>query len=306
MGVSLIEGEKILKKTHPHFLSMFHLYVMWGFLIFFGIATIQFREPITVWIHELPQGKSLFTPIFFALWGSMLLFPAVIISFFRINFRWFFFSVALFVSGIIAFAYRAEITTGLQGFIQNSSWLANSYAMVEEQWSLKEILRPDEIHNYLLTIVGFIGLIASNSYRRSHRYYLTNRRIIARFGFVSKRERDLLYSKIDDLVLQQDLLGRIFNYVTIIPISASGMGTGSDQVLAMGGLEAKIPGGPTMKVTIGGGRSVTIPRAPSFYALYGVSSPQEIKSVILKEMDRREYGYTRRMKDLEEAKKLSE
>ena len=123
---------------------------------------------------------------------------------------------------------------------------------------------------------------------------ITDRRVITRFGFLIIRERDLLYSKVDDLIIHQGVIGRILGFGTLIPISASGIGTGSDEAILSAGAEQKLPMGPSLKVTIGGGRSITVPRAPSFYSLYGVSDPEGLKNLMLKEMEKREYGYTRR------------
>ena len=62
-------------------------------------------------------------------------------------------------------------------------------------------------------------------------------RIIFKGGFITKRERTLRYDKITDLHSEQGILGQLFGFGTITPVSASGFGLGSDQTFAAGGVE---------------------------------------------------------------------
>lgn len=50
----------------------------------------------------------------------------------------------------------------------------------------------------------------------------TNKRVIAKFGFVSRQTIELNMHKIESMQVNQDVLGRIFNYGTLI---ISGAGT---------------------------------------------------------------------------------
>lgn len=297
MGISLLKDEQIIKKTHPHFLSMLYLYVTWGYLTAVGLLFIFYQREITSWIGDLPFTQAGNLPLFayFALWAAVILIPSLVVSFKRINWSWGFLAIALIGSGIASFWYRQEIIP--QAFFESTVALEIQAHLVQlvPSFPLDKFWQREQIHNILLIAIGIFGIISSDAYRRSHRYYLTDRRLVAHFGFVSSSERDLLYSKVDDLIVQQSFIGRLLGFGTIIPISASGIGTGSDQVFAFVGGEGKLPMGPTMSVSLGGGKSVTIPRAPSFYSLYGVARPDRLKNIMIQEMEKREYGYTRRI-----------
>ena len=49
----------------------------------------------------------------------------------------------------------------------------------------------------------------------------TNKRVVAKFGFISKKTIELNISKVESLQISQNFLGRIFNFGTII-ISGAG------------------------------------------------------------------------------------
>ena len=307
MSISLLENEKILKTTCPHPLSMVSLYLNWLYIAFIGFMFIAFRSHIDGWIDEFPLGFD--AQIFFFVWMSSLLLPSIILSFSRINWSWLGLGLLLSISGGLLMHFNREVARSIQEFIHSFSFLeviANFvYNHVPLPIPSEQLFHPQELPNHLLIVIGLFGFMTSNSYRKSHKYYLTNRRILAHFGFISVKERDIMYSKVDDMIIQQGVLGRIFKFGTIIPISASGMGTGSDQAFASFGIEGKLPAGPTISVAIGGGKSVTIPRAPSFYSLYGIANPEESKAIMLKEMEQREYGHTRRHQLADMERKLA-
>jgi hypothetical protein len=116
-------------------------------------------------------------------------------------------------------------------------------------------------------------------YRRSHKYIISNQRITFKGGVFTKEERTLRYDKIADINTKQGILGQIFGFGTIIPISQSGFGLGSDESFAAGGVQvgkkkAKLVG------MAGGGRGVQTPRARSFYELHGVYPYKEVKKLV--------------------------
>ncbi|MBP5779005.1 MAG: PH domain-containing protein, partial [Campylobacter sp.] len=45
---------------------------------------------------------------------------------------------------------------------------------------------------------------------------LTNKRVIAKFGFISRDSVDLRLEKVESLSFSQDILGRIFNFGYIV------------------------------------------------------------------------------------------
>ena len=49
----------------------------------------------------------------------------------------------------------------------------------------------------------------------------TNKRVIAKFGFISRKTIELNISKVESIQVNQGILGRIFNYGTLI-VSGAG------------------------------------------------------------------------------------
>ena len=74
-------------------------------------------------------------------------------------------------------------------------------------------------------------------------------------------------------------MGQIFGFGTIIPISQSGFGLGSDQAFAAGGVQL---GAKKVKFMglFGGGREVQTPRARSYYELHGVHPYKSVKKMV--------------------------
>lgn len=301
MAIHLSEGEKILKTTCPHLLAMVHLYVIWLYLGAIGVTVMVFRPELTDWIKSWPQGDRFQDIIYLTLWAVALLLPAIVISVARINFGWLALFSIICAAGVLADRYDQMVFTGIKDRLSVYASCQQVMAWLQDHTTFRP--DPTETENYWLIAVSLFGLLGSNSYRRSHRYYVTNRRIVTRFGFLATRERDLLYSKVDDLIVHQGILGRLFGFGTIIPISASGIGTGSDQVFVAAQAGMQMASGPKISVEVGGGKSVTVPRAPSFYSLYGVKNPGELKEMIFGQMEQREHGYTRRKREAAEENK---
>ena len=127
--------------------------------------------------------------------------------------------------------------------------------------------------------VSIIGFLIVEWYRRSHKYIISNQRIVFKGGIVIKEERTLRYDKITDINAKQGIIGQIFDFGTIIPISQSGFGLGADKSSAGGGVmlgekKAKIFGG------FSGGKEVQTPRSRSYYELHGIYPYKEIKKLV--------------------------
>jgi hypothetical protein len=116
-------------------------------------------------------------------------------------------------------------------------------------------------------------------FRRSHKYVITNQRIVFKGGIIVKEERTLRYDKITDINSKQGVLGQIFGFGTIIPISQSGFGLGADTSFAAGGVAIGEKKGKLLGI-FGGGRAVQTPRTRSYYELHGVFPYKEVKILV--------------------------
>ena len=150
----------------------------------------------------------------------------------------------------------------------------------------------------LLGVAAAIGIVLTEVYRRRHVYIITNYRIITKKGFIRKEERGLMYDKITDVYVSQGILGRIFNFGTVIPISGSGFGLGSDSAYAFGGATTPIGKG-TVGGGFGGGKSVQRPRAATYFSLFGISDPKKIRIIIgNRQLETKEAPVLRRIEGL--------
>jgi hypothetical protein len=239
----LLENEHMEKILSPHPLSFMRLQFLCIFLIIWGL--------ILLWLTSVSEYKTIFTEWYMVLvvWGLVLLLFGIIASLLTIRWSIFFLYLGL-VAGAIAFVFWFGLQDSTGVFIP--------------------------IYSVAFSILGFLLV---ELYRRSHKYIISNLRLIFKGGIITKRERTLRYDKITDIDAKQGILGQIFGFGTIIPISQSGFGLGSDQSFAAGGVDV---GGKKARFLglFGGGKEVQTPRARSYYELHGVFPYKEIKILI--------------------------
>jgi membrane protein YdbS with pleckstrin-like domain len=183
------------------------------------------------------------------LWGLVLLFIGVAASLVAIQWTIFFLYLGVF-SGALVLIFWQHWENNIALFIP--------------------------LYSIAVSIVGFLIV---ELYRRSHKYIITDLRIIFKGGVFTKRERTIRYDKIADIDAKQGILGQIFGFGTIIPVSQSGFGLGSDKSFAAGGVEMG-----TKKAKLfgfaGGGKEVQTPIARSYYELHGVYPYKDVKQLV--------------------------
>lgn len=74
----------------------------------------------------------------------------------------------------------------------------------------------------LVVVIGVFFLVAAWIKVRSTEIAITNRRVIAKFGFIRRHTVEINLDKVEALRVEQGLLGRMLNYGTIF---ISGAGT---------------------------------------------------------------------------------
>lgn len=130
---------------------------------------------------------------------------------------------------------------------------------------------------------GIIGVFVAELARRKHLYIVTNVRLLFSGGYLIKRERQLRYESITDLDISQGPLGRMFDYGTLIPITQSGFGLGTDEATIAAGVGVGADAGKA-KVGIGiggsGTRGVQTGRARSYAQLTGIRPLRDVQYVL--------------------------
>lgn len=274
MKPKLFENEKILHILTPHPLSFMEYHALWFVPFVWGVSLFWIYSKFSI-LEKLYAG--------IALWIAGLAIIGIVASLLLIRWR-------------IFIAYMAIAAMALL-----IMWKFNA-------WKDFKIFLP------AYTILIFIfGALLTEAYRRSHRYIITNFRLITRGGILKIKERSLRYEKISDLSGEQGLLGRIFGFGNITPITPSGFGLGEDESFAGGGAETK---GKRLGFFgfAGGGKEVSIPRARSYHELHGVHPYREMKDLLeelihessLLPYQREQVELSRKMVDLLEKKKDDE
>ena len=77
---------------------------------------------------------------------------------------------------------------------------------------------------FALTLLPVISMIRDILIYTNRQYLITNRRVIQISGVINKNVTDSSLEKVNDLILSQSALGRIFNYGDIEILTASEMG----------------------------------------------------------------------------------
>jgi len=242
----LLKNEKVEKMLSPHPLSFMKYQSLCIFLIVWGILVgwlVNFSDP---------SMKSMFAgdpwyPIL--VWGAVMIVFGIAASLITVRWSILFLYIGIFLGGI--------------GLILWQGWIDSS-----------DVFIP-----FYMIAVSIIGFLIVEWYRRSHKYIISDQRIVFKGGITVKEERTLRYDKISDINAKQGIIGQIFGFGTIIPISQSGFGLGSDKSMAGGGVmlgqkKAKLFG------MFGGGREVQTPRARSYYELHGVYPYKDVKKLV--------------------------
>jgi len=240
----LLKNEKVGKVLSPHPLSFMKYQALCIFLIVWGVLIgwlVNFSE------YSSMFGSNEWFPIL--VWATVLLVVGIIAS--LITVRWSIFGLffGIFIGGVALILWQG--------------WISES-----------DIFIP-----FYMIAASIIGFLIVEWYRRSHKYIISNQRITFKGGILTKEERTLRYDKITDINAKQGIIGQIFGFGTIIPISQSGFGLGSDESFAAGGIQvgekkAKFFG------MAGGGREVQTPRARSYHELHGVYPYKEVKKLV--------------------------
>lgn len=267
-----LQQEEVIEQVSPHVLGLYQLYAVWTYPMVLGAFFMYPREK---WLPQaaaqLNHVLDLFwsngivsrvarewafnadhTEAYLTLWIAALLLPGLLLAVGRISLRW------IFIVGAIA-----------------AAGLGARYA--------SPLSHVNNVENLVLVGAGLLGVLGTELYRRSHQYVVTDRRIIVRSG---GQERSIFYGRIDDLVMTRPLLGSLFGFGTIIPVTSSGLGLGEDEaggMLMVGGQvgRAQVAAGVT------GSRSEKVLRPSLSQTLFNVPDPDRLYELIVGQVSQR-------------------
>ncbi len=262
-GITLLRGEEMKMQLKPHFFSFFHLYVIFFFLLVWAYVIHDFFDSHTF------QDFRFYDIIIKIPFVNEVLAGAII---------W---SLALFVVGFIARYFFMD--AGGQSIFRLYSGVAilGIIVLSYHQWKMEDTMDfglwfiPG-----ITAVVGLIGLLSVDAYRRSFTYYLTDNRIVIQGNFLMNRsERQVRYNHIEDIKMEQGIVGTILGYGTVLPLTGSGLGTGSDETMVIAGSGAEVKG---LGIGLLGGSRTSSKRIRHnpHDCLYGVPQPSKVRDLI--------------------------
>jgi len=300
--IKLLDGEKVNRKITPHFLAFYNLYVLWIYVFVLGALFIYFHDYLLDMMESPAEAiAGLYRPSFelgfLSTIGLLQLAFSTITSYFN--------ELVSFISD------KEHILSLIWLLLLYVFSMLFSIMRIEWKWivllvgagalsiAVTILLDLPEISAYYISmLLSVFGCVGVDLYRRAHSFYLTNYRIITELNFLGFKQNTLGYDKINNLVVEQSALGSLFNFGTVIPITASGLGMGEDSAAVTVGAAGKLGSGPYIAGAVTGGRTVGVPRTRSQYALFGVEDPQEIYNLIVSSMQ--EYSQAPYLKDMSE------
>lgn len=211
----LAGNEQVLVDTRPFPLAYVQFYLPSSYLFVLSMVLLFLRE-------KLPIENLV---LYYAALGVLIVGPAAAYSFLKLNLRY-------VINGVLAIVMAVAITHFIFKFLGKGQ--------LPQTWF--------STHTELLwlALFGLAGLLSAELYRRSHRYIVTNARIFTHAGIFAPDERTVPLAKVTDLELDRHIIGHIFRYGTVIPLTASGVGMGTDFAAVSGtaGKQWKIFGHP--------------------------------------------------------------
>ena len=285
-GVDLLQGEEVDLVAKPHPFSFLRYHAFAGYLIAVSAFLAWFHSYIR---SDKPVLSALsFLNIIFGRFGIETSDAILLILF------WIVLLLSGFAIGALWVTKMPLIYMVLVGALGT---FLEVYLLAPYNLVLDLVPKPT-VKLLLLSAAAVAAMVLTEVYRRSHTYIITNYRIITKKGFIRKEERELMYDKITDVYVNQGILGRLFNFGTLIPISASGFGLGEDsaQAFAAAALPLK---GATVGGGFAGGKSTQRPRAATYFSLYGIPDPRNVRIIIgNRQLETKEAPILRRIEDL--------
>ena len=262
-GITLLRGEEMKMQLKPHFFSFFHLYVIFFLLLVWAYVIHDFFDSHTF------QDFRFYDIIIEIPFVNEVLAGAII---------W---SLALFVVGFIARYFFMD--AGGQSIFRLYSGLAilGIVVLSYHKWKMED---TEAFGLWFIpgvtAVVGLIGLFSVDAYRRSFTYYLTDNRIVIQGNFLMNRsERQVRYNHIEDIKMEQGIVGTMLGYGTVLPLTGSGLGTGSDESMVIAGSGAEVKG---LGIGLLGGSRTSSKRIRHnpHDCLYGVPQPSKVRDLI--------------------------
>lgn len=119
--------------------------------------------------------------------------------------------------------------------------------------------------------------------RVSTQYFLTNRRLVLKHQGSGQTIRSVFLSNIQDVILQTSFLGNLLDYGTVVPLTASGIGTG--QSTSSAGIQSSVGSKLSLGFKATQSEGAVNAQASPEYALVCIPNARETYRLILQASD---------------------
>ncbi len=264
MNVQLFPDEKLIKKLHPSRLSFIKIYlvgitmVLWAAIFFAVTQTAAWKTSGEGFFSSLASGS---TAIFGSVTAGTYAIPWV---------------TATLLLGVLSLF----LTRSHRQWLTFAAFLLlsiGSIFILRTFGALRAVTGA-----FLATITFFAGLAAiliADFYRKSYRYYITNFRIAMIRKFLTYNEVYTRYENLVDIDVTVSVLGRIFSFGSIIPITSAGLGMGANYS-GRGGING------TVSV-----KGIDVPRAKPSECFFGIKHPYTVRNEIAEYMQKSSSSY---------------
>ncbi len=244
----LLSNEKIEREARPHFIAFIDLYFIWAALILISLIGLSFKGAMTnavngtffkEFVISIPADRT--ELVLCSLINFLVaLIPVRYMSYYKITARWIY-----LIMGICGISLILSIFSNLS---------------------------PNIIYA-LPHAIGFLGISQVEIYRRAHKFFVTNRRLVFVRDYIimTKDDTTMYYTHINSVTLKQTTLEAFFRCGTVIPVTSSGMNLGEE-------IQQMNPG--LFFFGFSTGRGKLLPRAIPFLCFYSVSRPHEVRRLI--------------------------
>lgn len=131
--------------------------------------------------------------------------------------------------------YAEKILTPYEQIIYSTGihWIRYTSALGFLFFALITLLLPPELRciSTILFILTFFSIIRSFVTTMNSEFVITNKRVIIKTGFIKQNSTEILLNKIEAFNVEQPLLGRMFDYGSLIISGTGGSRTGFHDVI---------------------------------------------------------------------------
>jgi membrane protein YdbS with pleckstrin-like domain len=251
--------ESVLYKGRPAFFSFFPFYFPSLYILIVSIYLLLEKPEITEFVSSIfSSSLRIFSYYIFIV--VVIIIPSLGFAISKLNLKYFLFPLVGLILSLILKHFYLEISFENN---PNATWFKSNLEVI--------------------FFLGFssISIINTEFYRRSHLYEITAKYIKTSAGILNHRERIMPISKINDIAINQTGFGKVLNYGSIIPVSASGMGMGSSFAAVSGSGTMKLFKLPYLTLTVTGGHTIQVPKSRTFEALIGIRNYKKALKIIM-------------------------